>query len=212
MATAAGTKANGRGRRGRPPRVSEEDVLRAALELFARRGYRGTTLAAIADAIGVTDAAVLRYFDSKAAILEAVLAMDDERADRQFRQQMSSGGLDALRRLAESGWEMQAQPLTTRMQIVLAAEALSETSELHGKFVERYHYVRRRLSKAIERGIKTGEIRSDIDPDYEATALQCFIEGLRINWFYFEGELPLDEYIRRYVADLIDRIAVDPTC
>jgi AcrR family transcriptional regulator len=190
--------------------VSEADVLNAALELFSRRGYRGTTLAAIAEAIGVTDAAVLRYFDSKAAILEAVLAMDDEESLRRFRKEMSPGGLEALRLFAETGAEMESRPVTTRMQIVLAAEALSEGSELHGKFVERYHYVRHQVIRALERGINSGEIRADVDPVYEATALQSFIEGLRINWFYFEGELPFDDYMRKYVGDMVDRIAAPP--
>lgn len=197
----------GERRRGRPPRVSETDVLNAALELFSRRGYRGTTLAAIAEAIGVTDAAVLRYFDSKAAILEAVLAMDDEQSVRRFRKEVSPGGLEALRGLVVALRDIESRPIVTRMQIVLAAEALSEGSELHGRFVDRYHYVRAQLIRALERGIETGEIGPDVDVAYEAAALQSFIEGLRINWFYFEGEQPFNEYVNRYVADMIERIA-----
>src|SRR5688572_17891432 len=157
-------------RRGRPPRVSADDIVRAAISLFARRGYRNTTIAAIADAIGVTDGSVLHYFDSKLEILEAALGYDDEPANREFLAYLEPGGLEALRGLAEWGARMEANPETTSMQLVLSAESLSAGSELHGRFVQRYAYIRRRLTKAILKGIDAGEIRADIDADHEATA------------------------------------------
>lgn len=54
-----------------------------AHELIADRGYRGTSLQAIADAAGVTKAAVLYYFPSKAAVIQAaydevVMAVADD--------------------------------------------------------------------------------------------------------------------------------------
>lgn len=195
-------------RRGRPPRINRDGVVAAAKELFARFGYRGTTLAAIAEAVGVTDAALLRHFDSKAAILEAVLAADDERDKESFLRLVDAGPLQILEHLAATGWSMEEDALTTRMQIVLTAEALGEGSELHGRFVERYRFVRRTLVKALRRGIESGDIRADIDPEYEATALLSFIEGLRINWFYYEGETPLGSYVSTYAQQMIDRIAV----
>jgi AcrR family transcriptional regulator len=194
-------------RRGRPPRVGKDDILAVALDLFARRGYRGTTLAAIAEAIGVTDASILHYFDSKPAILEAVLAQDEEVANREFLERLAPGGLEALRRVAEWGARMEAHPATTRLQIVLTAEALGEGSELHGEFEKRYRYIRQRLIRAIQRGIDAGEIRSDTDAVYEATALWAFLDGLRVQWFYAEGDLSLDQHLRTYVDHLIERIA-----
>jgi AcrR family transcriptional regulator len=185
-------------------------VIDAATELFSRRGYRGTTLAAIAEALGVTDAALLRHFDSKADILEAVLAQDDVPSNEQFLENLAGGALHILEQLAATGLRMDERPRTTRLQIVLAAEALGEGSELHGKFVERYRYVRRALIKALQRGIDSGEIRSDVDPVYEVTALLSFVEGLRINWFYYDGDAPLDGYVTTYVEQVIARIAARP--
>src|SRR4051812_14999202 len=54
-------------------------IVQAATELFARDGYRGTGLAAIAGAVGVPPAAVLHHFGSKENLLLAVLRERDRR-------------------------------------------------------------------------------------------------------------------------------------
>src|SRR5437867_2319579 len=59
---------------GRPARVTREEVLGAAREAFAGRGYDGTTLAAIAARVGVSPAALLRHAPSKAALFAAAMA------------------------------------------------------------------------------------------------------------------------------------------
>ncbi len=50
-----------------------EQVLAAATQSFAGRGFDGTTLQAVADAVGVTKQAVLHHFPSKVELHRAVL-------------------------------------------------------------------------------------------------------------------------------------------
>jgi AcrR family transcriptional regulator len=62
--------------RGRPrdhdSAETRERILRAAMHLFAHHGYDGTTNRAIADACGLTGAAIYHYFASKAELYAAV--------------------------------------------------------------------------------------------------------------------------------------------
>jgi AcrR family transcriptional regulator len=59
-------------------RAAETDVrseiVRAATRLFAAKGFDGTALQEVADAVGVTKPAVLHHFPSKEHIRQAVLA------------------------------------------------------------------------------------------------------------------------------------------
>src|ERR1035438_702440 len=48
-------------------------LLDAALELFSRKGFGGTTTKEIAAAAGVTEAIIFRHFPSKQALYTAVL-------------------------------------------------------------------------------------------------------------------------------------------
>ncbi|HEV8631760.1 MAG TPA: helix-turn-helix domain-containing protein [Thermoanaerobaculia bacterium] len=59
---------------GRPPKVTRDQVLTAARELFAERGFEGTTLAAIAAKLRVSPAALLRHAANKEALFTAAMA------------------------------------------------------------------------------------------------------------------------------------------
>jgi AcrR family transcriptional regulator len=50
-----------------------DEIVRAAVELFAANGYQETTLAVIADAVDLTPSALYRYFPTKQALLEQCL-------------------------------------------------------------------------------------------------------------------------------------------
>lgn len=59
-------------RGGRPPKAVGRDVRRQildhALRLFARRGYAGTSIRQIADAVGVSNPALYAHFENKQSI------------------------------------------------------------------------------------------------------------------------------------------------
>ncbi|WP_044473486.1 helix-turn-helix domain-containing protein, partial [Streptomyces turgidiscabies] len=50
-----------------------EEILAAALEVFAERGYRRASIDAVAERAGLTRQGVLHYFPSKKRLLHALL-------------------------------------------------------------------------------------------------------------------------------------------
>jgi AcrR family transcriptional regulator len=72
--------------RGRPPASSRQAIESVAVDLFLRDGYSQTTVAAIAEASGVSTTTFFRYFSSKA---EIVWAEFDEHT-RRLRQNLES--------------------------------------------------------------------------------------------------------------------------
>src|SRR5215467_16008362 len=65
-------------RRGRPPKAAagdtKEELLQAALTLFAAKGYEGTSVRDIARSVGLSESVLYAHFDSKRAIFDAVFA------------------------------------------------------------------------------------------------------------------------------------------
>jgi AcrR family transcriptional regulator len=51
---------------------TEAKILKAALHLFAQRGYSGTTTKDLAQSAGVAEGTLFRHFENKKAILVAV--------------------------------------------------------------------------------------------------------------------------------------------
>src|ERR1700739_4905450 len=71
----------------RPPRMPGEDrrkeLLRAAIESFARNGFSGTKTKDIAAAAGVSEAILFRHFASKEDLYHAILdAREQSGTDR----------------------------------------------------------------------------------------------------------------------------------
>ncbi|WP_284536374.1 TetR/AcrR family transcriptional regulator [Nocardioides sp. T2.26MG-1] len=71
---AGGTGARRRGRRSGHSE-SRESILAAARELFAERGYAGTTVRAIADRAGVDAALIAHFFGDKGGLFAAVAGL-----------------------------------------------------------------------------------------------------------------------------------------
>src|SRR5581483_2418234 len=69
------------------PRMSVSDrrnqLVEAALEVFALKGFNGTTTKEVAAAAGVTEAIIFRHFPSKQALYTAVLDHHAESAELQ---------------------------------------------------------------------------------------------------------------------------------
>lgn len=61
-------------RRGRPPRLSANTIVQAALNLLETRPAEDFTMTGIAQAVGTTTMALYRYFPSRDALLDAVSA------------------------------------------------------------------------------------------------------------------------------------------
>ena len=52
-----------------------EEILRAALRLFVRKGYAGTKVGDIAEAVGMSAGLMFHYFDSKEALYEELIGL-----------------------------------------------------------------------------------------------------------------------------------------
>jgi AcrR family transcriptional regulator len=63
---------------GRRAKVSHDEVLRAAREAFADRGYEGTTLTTIGARVGLSPSALLRHAPTKEALFSAAMSSPAE--------------------------------------------------------------------------------------------------------------------------------------
>jgi TetR/AcrR family transcriptional repressor of mexJK operon len=90
---------------GRRALVTRDQVLKAAREVFAKRGFDGTTLAVIASRLGISPAALLRHAPTKEALFGAAMAFSDQSLPMPIEFLESLDGseepLAVLRKIAE---------------------------------------------------------------------------------------------------------------
>ena len=176
------------------------------MTLFGTRGLRGTSIGAIAERLGITDSGVLHYFPTKDALVAAVVEQAAQRQTNEMRALVAPGGLEAIRRLAVWGAVVQETPELTALQIILSSEAILERSTVRDAVRRRYVAVHDLATGLMREGIERGEIRADVDVEWEASALIAYLDGIRLQWFYSGHQLPIAQAVRRYFELLIARL------
>src|ERR1044072_5941268 len=82
-------------RKRKDPSVRRAQILEAARNCFASFGFQGTRVDRIAAECGVSVGLLYRFFNSKAAIVEAIILDDVEAQVAQLKELIDSSSLDA---------------------------------------------------------------------------------------------------------------------
>ena len=149
-------------------------ILRAALDLIGRNGFRTTSLNDIADEVGLTKAGVLHYFGSKDELYAEVLRLRDELGTPEDGIDLDDF-LGVLRANADVGG-------LVHLFTALAAAAVEPDHAAHDFFVDRYDRVRAGLEGAVRRAMADGRLRDDVDPARLARLLVAVSDGLQVQW------------------------------
>jgi len=184
-----------------------EAILQAASEAFATHGYRGASLAMIADRVGMSAPGLLHHFPTKEHLLVDVLALRQERDAARVRDLASERGgriLDALLVLAKRNSE---SPGLIRLFTMLAAESVDDDHPGHDWFVERYQQSREFVAERLAEEQRIGLIRDDVDPGMIATQILAMFDGLQLQWLLEPGEIDLVTVLDDYLGDLRTRLA-----
>jgi AcrR family transcriptional regulator len=186
------------GRRAGRSRNRREDILRAALDVFAERGYRGTSLAAVAERVGLTQQGLLHYFSSKEKLLVEVLRLRDELDHGRFSTDASSNST-GLEQLAELVAYNATRPGIVQSFTVLSAESVTEDHPARPYFAERYPATRRRLAEAVcaELG---DQLPAGLTPQQAAALLVAVMDGLQLQWLLDPDEIDMPALFRAFVA------------
>lgn len=171
------------GAQRRPPaKVRRREILDAAAKAFADRGYRGTSLGDIAQAVGVSAPALIHHFPSKDALLLATL----EARDRAAEVRLAAARLDDHRSFIERTSALcrwNAENLAEiRLFVITRAECLDPEHPVYQFFRRRYQRIRDQVTRWIEADQRAGLISEDLDASRAATQLLAVMRGLEIQW------------------------------
>ncbi|QEU94582.1 TetR/AcrR family transcriptional regulator [Streptomyces kanamyceticus] len=168
------------------------EILRAALEVIAERGYRGASLAAVAERVGLTQQGLLHYFPTKEALLVAVLEARDQ-WDAVPRGQWR---LDLLGSLVEYN--------TMRAGLVQTFSALLGESVTAGHparefFTKRYGAVRENFAEVLR--AEYGErLPGGLTPEAAAPLLVAVMDGLQYQWLLDPESVDMPGAFRDFLA------------
>ena len=175
----------------------------AAAALFAASGYRGTTVAAVARAVGITDAGVLHHFKTKEALLLGVLQQYARSVEARI-DEAGLHGIDLLRALRRWGAGMEARSDIASLLIRLTTEHLTGEAPARRAIQAAYAHLLARYEAAFAAAAAHGDLRADLDPAFEASALVAHLDGIRLQWFLTDGRTSMADSVRAYMDATLD--------
>ncbi|KPI14148.1 transcriptional regulator, TetR family [Actinobacteria bacterium OK006] len=181
---AMGTRARSEERRA--------EIVRAALEVIAERGYRGASMASVAERVGLTQQGLLHYFPTKEALLVAVLKERDQWdavPDTQWR-------VDLLASLVEYN---AMRPGIIQTFSALLGESVTEGHPAREYFTERYARVRASMA-AVLRAEYGERLPNGLTPERTAPLLVAVMDGLQFQWLLDPESVDMPGAFRDFLA------------
>ncbi|BDZ64878.1 TetR/AcrR family transcriptional regulator [Agromyces mangrovi Wang et al. 2018] len=178
-------------------------ILDAALDVFARGGFRSGSIRDIATAVGMSEAGLLHHFPNKGALLAAVLELRDQRA-LDVVPKDDSDPLATLESLVGLARYNASVPGVVALYCTLSAEATDPGHPAHDYFVRRYAETVERLASAFDGCAAQGRLRNGTSPDSAARRTVALMDGLQVQWLLDPGSVDMAAEVRRFLHEVVD--------
>ena len=137
-------------------------ILDAALDLFAEKGYFGTSLRDVATAVGVRESALYNYFASKDALFDALITAHQHTKLERLSPLVDSpiaDGRALLEQFALASLEAFAEPREQKLHCILMSDGIRLAKVGRINLYERMSSGRERLHELLRRLIREGWLR-----------------------------------------------------
>jgi TetR/AcrR family transcriptional regulator, cholesterol catabolism regulator len=179
----------------RTPRRAE--LVRAAARLFSERGYHGTSMQHLGDALGLQRGSLYAHIGGKEDLLFDVV---DEGADRFIERGNAAATMQAKASVKLQGF-LQGHVATAIEHLDAATVFLNEwrylSPELKSIVKDKRDRYESMLTDIIRSGIADGEFRTDADVQF-AVLLTLSAGNWVYEWYRPEGELSPEQIADRF--------------
>ena len=177
-----------------------QELLDAAVQVFARKGFRAARVGDIAEQAGVAHGLLYHYFRSKDEVLETIFRDTWQLLVAETERIQESGVPlpEQLRRFARiylGSWLATPELIGVLVREIARSPQVGETvDEIGGVF--------RALARMIEVARDRGEVRADCDSTLAAWAVYGALEEILTGWVL--GQLPREEEdVERAIATVV---------
>ena len=181
-----------------------DEVLRIAGELFARRGFKNTTVRDIADAAGILSGSLYHHFDSKESMVDELLSTFQTSLFTTY-DAITGSDLDARAKV----------DAVVRASFDAIHDHHDEVAIFQGDATylmgfDRFSYLREHNERfrtmwleLLAEGTRTGTLRADLDAELTYRFIRDTV-WVAVNWYRPGGELTAQQVADQYLSILFD--------
>ena len=185
---------------------TRQALLDAALDLFADKGYFGTSLRDVAAAVGVRESAIYNYFKGKDALFLALI-IEDQHTKIERLSSIAEGpitdGRAVLEQLAIDTLDSFTAPRHQQLFRILMSDGIRLAKDGRVNLYERLGHGRERLQDIMRRLIREGWLRP-ADPQLLAIAFSSPLMQWR-HLHAIDADLPMIKNPKAFARQHVDQ-------
>lgn len=158
--------------------AKRRQIMEAAGNCFARRGFHATTTAEICAEAGMSPGNLFHYFDSKSAIVEAIV--EEERSDTAAyfaALDESSDLFEALLGFLDAVMAFAADKTYARLALEIAAEA-TRNPAINARMAAGDAQTRADIARLLCGAMARGQVDKALDAEQAASWITALIDGV----------------------------------
>lgn len=184
-----------------------EELLAIAARLFAERGFKNTTVRDIAEAAGILSGSLYHHFDSKESMVDELLDTFQTALWEQY-DAITDSDLSPRARL-----EAVVRASFDAIDHHHSEVAIFQNDAAYLMTFERFAYLHERNVRfrelwtgLLEAGVRSGELRADLDVELVYRFLRDTV-WVAVRWYRPGGELSPSDVADQYLKILLEGIA-----
>jgi AcrR family transcriptional regulator len=182
-------------------RDTEQRIIQAAVQIFVRKGYHGTSVGEITRKIGLTKGALYSHFSGKGELLLRII---DEYKSRfiggmaQALVECSGDALDRIHRIFSFNSRFALENQDLCVFLTFLTTELNADVDFEPALKSVYIEYRKIIGAVIRLGIRQGIFKKDLDPETAALTFIALHDGALHQWVLNRNHLDGELYVRTY--------------
>ena len=169
--------------KGRPREFCVDEALAAALRVFWSKGYEGTSLSDLTEAMGITRPSLYAAFGNKEALFRKALDLYEREKLAYVQQALDAPTARAVaERLLRGALEAQCSASEPKgcLRVISSVACGTEAESVREEVIERRKSSSRAMLERFERAEAEGELPANMDAEGLASYLSALLQGLSI--------------------------------
>ncbi len=199
---------------GNPVETMKERIVKESIRLFLRKGFKGTAIQHITDALGITKGAFYWHFISKEELLETIIDKYDEELLQKLYNHINCLNTDFVRTFREYHKYINEYARSNGELCVLFVHL---SAEMAGSNSPAENRIKRVLSKylaflesLLTKGKNEGFFPEEYDIAMNAHIIIAFHSGILLQWYINRKDIDSTVMARTYRDAILYGMAKNP--